>query len=126
MHLIYLKKNDIEKKNKDKKNNYNREIAVNDLDEIIGQYNEIKDMGRVLSNGIIRSKRQNKGKNPDRYIDPNFKEIFMEDNTIEDFLGSSDGESIYSDDSTLDDILYSDEEDTEWNIDSDYNTEDEL
>ena len=50
----------------------------------------------------------------------------MEDNTIEDFLGSSDGESIYSDDSTLDDILYSDEEDTEWNIDSDYNTEDEL
>ena len=51
-----------------------------------------------------------------RYIDPNFKEIFMEDNTVEDFLGSSDDE-LNEDSLDEDDIVYSCEEDGEWDVD---------
>ncbi len=112
-------------KKKSKKPTRNEdEINVNDLSEILAQYSEVKNLGRKSQNGVIRSKRQNKGKNPNRYIDPNFKKIFMEDNTIEDFLGS-DSDDEDSDDSREEDIIYSEEEDGDWNLDEYYYSESE-
>ena len=105
------------KKKKSKKKKIEKiEDYSDEINEIISQYNTVKDMGRSIKNGVIRSKRKNKGKNPDRYIDPNFKEIFMEDNTVEDFLGSSDDE-LYEDSLGEDNIVYSCEEDGEWDVD---------
>ena len=119
-HLYKYKPKTKKSKSKTKKSEKGKievnETSVNDLTEIIAQYNDLKYLGRSAKNGIIRSKRKNKGKNPTRYIDPDFKKIFMEDNTIDDFLGS-DIEDIDSD-YLEEDIVYSGEEDGEWNIDS--------
>jgi len=123
---LYKYKPRIKKPPKKKNSNLDEETNVNDLHEIIAQYDEIKNLGRTSKNGIIRSKRANKGKNPDRYVDPNFKKIFMEDNTIDDFLGS-DSDDIDSDDSIGEDIVYSGEEDGEWdsNNETSFNESDE-
>ena len=112
------------KTKKKKKSKDTEEETINDLSEIVSQYSKMKDLGRNSQNGVIRSKRKNKGINPNRYMDPDFKKIFMEENTIEDFLGS-DSDDIDSDSSIEDDIIYSCEEDGEWNINECYYSDSE-
>ena len=117
-HLYKYKPKTKKKSKKKPVDNEEEEVNVNDLSEILSQYKAVKDLGRKPINGVIRSKRKNKGKNPNRYIDPNFKKIFMEDNTIEDFLGS-DSDDMDSDDSGEEDIVYSAEEDEDWDSNED-------
>jgi len=106
--------------------NLDKECTNNDLQEIINQYDNVKNLGRINTQGLIRSKRTNKGKNPIRYIDPNFKKIFMEENTVDDFLGSDSDDkdsddSDDSDDSEIDDIEYSGEEINSWDSEQELN-----
>ena len=121
-----LKSNKSKKVTKSKKvrkysiTNVEKEFTNNDLQEIISQYDNVKNLGRINTQGLIRSKRTNKGKNPIRYIDPNFKKIFMEENTVDDFLGS-DSDDKDSDDSEIDDIIYSGEESNSWDSEEELN-----
>lgn len=105
-----------------------RDTPINDLDEIINQYEKVKNLCRVSNKGIIKSNRINKGKNPLRYVDPDFKKIFMENNTLDDFMGS-DSDDKESDDSgidetELDDIEYSDEESNDYDSNQHESTSD--
>ena len=84
---------------------------LNDIDYIIDQYHQVKNLGTFHRNGVLRSTRKNKGKQPDRYVDDDFVKIMLEDDNIEDVLASgSDLESNYHSDADFD----SEEEDQEW------------
>jgi len=91
---------------KSEKNNY-----LNDVEFITQQYESIKNMGSNIINGQKRSSRNNKGQQPDRYIDDHFIEIFLEDSKIEEVLESgSDVDTDYH----SSDNFSNEESDGEW------------
>jgi hypothetical protein len=107
--------NTTKKSNKKSKNNTEINIdeneVQNDIEYIIEQYHLVKNLGTCQTNGLLRSTRKNKGKQPVRYVDDNFVKIMLEDDNIEDILASgSDIDSNYHSDADFD----SEEEDQEW------------
>lgn len=100
----------------------NNNTYINDDEYIVSQYNSIKNMGSNVINGIKRSTRANKGKQPDRYVDENFIEIILEDSKIEEVLESgSDVETDYH----SDDDFSNDDSDGEWDENYESSSEDE-
>ena len=105
---------------KKKKRNYTKKTEtteVNTIDDdmfISQQYENIKDLGISSINGLRRSTRKNKQKQPERYIDEKYLEIILEDSKIEEVLES--GSDIDSDYKSEEDVN-SDESDGEWNLD---------
>ena len=103
--------------------------------EIREQYDTMKYMGYSTNRrGIRRSTRKNKGKNPEKYIDDDFVEIFLEGDNYESIINSDndDNEDIYSSEEDLEsisdnfiknDIVSDESEDDEW-IPSDIDNED--
>ena len=117
-HLFYFNRTQkiVKKKKKSKKlSNKNKEIKATEDDIFIAkQYQNIKDLGTNIINGVLRSTRKNKQKKPDRYMDENYLEIMLEDSKIEEILES--GSDVDSDYKSEDDVN-SDESDGEWNQD---------
>jgi hypothetical protein len=92
-----------------------KEIKATEDDIFIAkQYQNIKDLGTNIINGVLRSTRKNKQKKPDRYMDENYLEIMLEDSKIEEILES--GSDVDSDYKSEEDVN-SDESDGEWNLD---------
>lgn len=111
------------KKKKRKCTKKTKIIEVNTIDDdmfIIQQYENIKDLGISSVNGLRRSNRKNKQKQPERYVDENYLEIILEDSKIEEVLES--GSDVDSDYKSEEDVN-SDESDGEWN--PDYSESDE-
>jgi hypothetical protein len=70
------------------------DIDENDEKEIIHQYQKYKNGGKEFKNGVVRSKRINKGKmSTCRYQDPDFEKIFFNEtkNNATDNDNGNDG-----------------------------------
>ena len=95
-------------------------VERDDVHEIVQQLPAVANMGTVITDGVRRSTRANKGKPPEQFIPDNFAELMMEGENPDEVFADDEDEGGGDEDSCTDDGGPDTEEE-----DDDYEEEDD-